>query len=177
MEYKNLNTIKKNDTLNSTTTTAVKIPTPSSNLNLQLDVNITQNAEKPDVKPKKKIIVVSAFYRSGSTLMGTLFDRNPNLVYYFEPLSHFKLLPEEQAQVLEPKLNMLAEMFSCKPPDSRRYAKYANDRGGTKRWLHDGISQYYASHRFCSPPFCNAGPFPEKVSAKYCSSFQKQIFF
>jgi hypothetical protein len=36
--------------------------------------------------PKKKIIVISAYYRSGSTLMGTLFDKNPNLLYYFEKL-------------------------------------------------------------------------------------------
>lgn len=119
-------------------------------------------AEIITTKQRKKVIVVSAFYRSGSTLMGTLFDRNPNLIYYFEPLSHFKLRPEEQAEVLQPKLAMMADMFNCKPPDSRRYAKYANLRGGTKRWLKDGISQYYASHRFCSPPFCTAGPFPEK---------------
>ena len=90
------------------------------------------------------MIVLSAFYRSGSTLAGTLFDRNPHLMYYFEPLSAFQEIPE--GKVLEPKLSMLSDMFNCKPPDIRRYKQYAN-QNSNKKWLRDGIAQFYASHR------------------------------
>ena len=58
--------------------------------------------------------------------------------------------------------------FILNQPDSRQYIKYANLRTVTKRWLKDGISQFYASDRFCSPPFCNAGPFPEKGKMEQC---------
>ena len=68
------------------------------------------------VTGKRKVIVISAFYRSGSTLLGTLFDRNPNLIYYFEPLSHFNQKPEEQGRILPPKLEMMSKMFACDPP-------------------------------------------------------------
>ena len=30
-----------------------------------------------------------AAFRSGSSMLGTLFDKNPNLIYYFEPLTGF----------------------------------------------------------------------------------------
>ena len=92
----------------------------------------------------RHVIVLSAFYRSGSTLTGTLFDRNPHLMYYFEPLSAFRETPE--AKILEPKLSMLSEMFKCKAPDIRRFKQYANQKSN-KKWLQDGIAQFYASHR------------------------------
>jgi hypothetical protein len=61
-------------------------------------------------------------------------------------------------------------MFNCHPPDNRIFKNYTEKIGkfkdylksGAKRWFEDGISQFQGSHRFCSPPFCMAGPFPEK---------------
>ena len=32
-----------------------------------------------------------AAFRSGSSMLGTLFDKNPNLIYYFEPLTGFNV--------------------------------------------------------------------------------------
>ena len=54
-------------------------------------------------KAEKRLIILAAMYRSGSSFLGSLFDQNPNLLYYFEPLSLFSW----HSNAMKYKLQML----------------------------------------------------------------------
>jgi len=55
--------------------------------------------QKPVVEKKRKLIIISSMFRSGSSFLGSLFDKNPSFTYYFEPLSLFNEGPDK-ARVL-----------------------------------------------------------------------------
>ena len=59
-----------------------------------------------------------AGYRGGSTLTGEVFNRNPNVLYYFEPMALFGELdlPNE-------KIEFLNNTFHCKAPKFDTYSK------------------------------------------------------
>ena len=62
-----------------------------SNLDNSGSLKISKNAEEDtvSVKNKRKLIILSAMFRSGSSFLGSLFDKNPNFSYYFEPTTLF----------------------------------------------------------------------------------------
>lgn len=45
---------------------------------------ITENVQKSSEKPKA--VIISAFMRSGSSLVGEVFNSHPDVFYSFEPL-------------------------------------------------------------------------------------------
>jgi len=71
--------------------------------------------------PKTAILLVTR-WRSGSTLAGEMFNRNTDILYYFEPLAVFSNATSEI--ISSKKVQMLNETFDCIPPEAENYAKY-----------------------------------------------------
>ena len=46
---------------------------------------------EPIRKGKRNAFLLITLYRSGSTLAGEMFNRNPDFLYYFEPLGKYQL--------------------------------------------------------------------------------------
>jgi len=115
---------------------------------------------------KRKGYLLVTMYRSGSTLTGEMFNRNPDFLYYFEPLAIFG---NNNAPLQ--KMKMLNETFHCKAPDASNYKKYANPKESTTtNCLNEGVCMYQLSTRFCKPPFCWNPDAPPTQCKKQCSS-------
>ena len=61
--------------------------------------SISKKSLEPDKKSRNAFLLIT-LYRSGSTLTGELFNRNPNFLYYFEPLGKILKFPIESERPL-----------------------------------------------------------------------------
>lgn len=59
-------------------------------LNPSRIVSVPQQGHVLAKRPKKKVVIISTRYRSGSTFTGEMFNQNPNYFFTFEPLHSFK---------------------------------------------------------------------------------------
>ncbi|CAG5081656.1 Oidioi.mRNA.OKI2018_I69.PAR.g9932.t1.cds [Oikopleura dioica] len=129
-------------------------------------------------------------------MLGTLLDKNPNLIYYFEPLTGF-IGPNgdnvtEKSQ--ETQMDLLAMAFECKLPRKTPEMKAemqiskgcdkSRDENGAKKFycessqfLRETVAQYYGSSRFCQKPFCDKeDQFSKKNRAGDCKRLCKDPF-
>ena len=90
---------------------------------------------------RKQILIVTE-YRSGSSFIGEIFNRNPNIFYLFEPLIMTTIYNKNKKRldiVQKPKQNKLLKEFfqSCKLPHPKGYISESHFKNadGTKRYL------------------------------------------
>lgn len=103
---------------------------------------------------KRKLIVLSAMYRSGSSFLGSIFDKNPEVFYLFEPMTGFEAF---EHKAMPAKLEMLKDIKNCELPYLRRYKDYKqalSDSNDTKMCFKYGICQWFMNSRMCSGKLC-----------------------
>ena len=91
---------------------------------------------------KRKLIVLSAMYRSGSSFLGSIFDKNPEVFYLFEPMTGFQAF---EHNAMPAKLEMLKDIKNCELPYLRRYKDHKQairDSSDTKMCFKYGICQF-----------------------------------
>ena len=91
---------------------------------------------------KRKLIVLSAMYRSGSSFLGSIFDKNPEVFYLFEPMTGFEAF---EHKAMPAKLEMLKDIKNCELPYLRRYKDHKqalSDSNDTKMCFKYGICQF-----------------------------------
>ena len=88
----------------------------ANNSNTEADIIVENSHPQQEfVKRRKNLIVLSAG-RGGSSLLGSLFDNNPHIMYWFEPLSTImKQIPMERqpAKYKETTSNVIDSFFQC----------------------------------------------------------------
>ena len=101
-----------------------------------------QNVRELAGGPQRKAILILAGYRGGSTLTGEVFNRNPNVLYFFEPMALFGELdlPNE-------KLEFLNNTFHCQAP---RYDKYSKLR----KYSFNSLKAHFSNRRICQIALC-----------------------
>ena len=66
--------------------------------------SISKKSLEPDKKSRNAFLLIT-LYRSGSTLTGELFNRNPNFLYYFEPLGKILQFPTFLKSIVDGKFD------------------------------------------------------------------------
>jgi len=100
--------------------------------------------------PRRKAILLLAGYRGGSTLTGEVFNRNPNVLYYFEPMALFG-----EKDVYDEKIKFLNDTFHCGAPTYHKYKEVATKHiDTTEKCEKDAICMWQLTERLCLPPFC-----------------------
>ena len=77
--------------------------TKNSNVEYKISEHVGGNEKINEKKAEKRLIILAAMFRSGSSFLGSLFDQNPNLLYYFEPITIFS----DHSDSMKYKLKML----------------------------------------------------------------------
>ena len=133
--------------------------------------------EKPDSQQfklqshpnKRKLIVLSAMYRSGSSFLGSIFDKNPDVFYLFEPMTAFQNF---ESQAMPAKLEMLGDIKNCELPFIKRYSQHKEairQSSDTKMCLTFGICQWFMNSRMCSGKICPGATYdPSKSHPPQC---------
>jgi hypothetical protein len=125
---------------------------------------------------KRKLIILSAMFRSGSSFLGSLFDKNPNFNYYFEPLTMFKFPnlkkthenPHFLSHTTPYKLEMLKDILECKIPFVTKYVNHIYRVKGFYGQFNDvihypllkttcyetGVCQWFMNSQMCEGPLC-----------------------
>ena len=114
--------------------------------------------------PRRNAYLLITLYRFGSTLTGEMFNRNPDFLYFFEPLAIFG-----NNDAPKQKFKMLNETFHCVPPAAKDYEKFApKSETTTSNCLKEGVCMFQLSTRFCQPPFCWADQAPPTQCKRFC---------
>lgn len=144
---------------------------------------------------QKQVILLTS-YRSGSTFVGEIFNRHPDIFYHFEPLVAFDesdnkgenaiyIDPEHRHQYVcqnpVEKVDHINRLFACKVP---KWGWRSPDTVLKTRF--DGQVQKltpmttkgscagfgycfrYKTKKLCNPPFCDTGATTEKECSKTC---------
>jgi hypothetical protein len=82
----------------------------------------------PKISPwngdRKSILIVSS-WKSGASLLVEMFNRNPNFLFYSEPLVGLGADAKDSQ-----KLNMLKDIFQCKIPLAKNYVPPTKNMDG-----------------------------------------------
>ena len=73
---------------------------------------------------RKSILIVSS-WKSGASLLVEMFNRNPNFLFYSEPLVGLGADAKDSQ-----KLNMLKDLFQCKIPLAKNYVPPTKNMDG-----------------------------------------------
>jgi len=73
---------------------------------------------------RKSILIVSS-WKSGASLLVEMFNRNPNFLFYSEPLVGLGADAKDSQ-----KLNMLKDIFQCKIPLAKNYVPPTKNMDG-----------------------------------------------
>ncbi|CBY32223.1 unnamed protein product [Oikopleura dioica] len=122
----------------------VEIPEPKEEINLLAKKTSTWD------RKRRSILIVSS-WKSGSSLLVEMFNRNPNFFFYCEPLVALGADAKDSQ-----KLNMLKDIFQCKIPLAKNYVPPSRNLDGNS-CLERGMCNDFRSFKFCQPPFCEAG--------------------
>ena len=118
---------------------------------------------------KRKLIVLSAMYRSGSSFLGSIFDKNPDVFYLFEPMTAFQNF---EHQAMPAKLEMLDDIKNCELPFIKRYSQHKQairQSADTKTCYTFGICQWYMNSRMCGGKICPDATYdPSKSHPPQC---------
>ena len=74
---------------------------------------------------KRQSLLIASPWKSGSSLLSEMFNRNPNFFFYSEPLDAVSQETDSQ------KLKMLKDIFQCKIPFAENYVRTAKNKDST----------------------------------------------
>ncbi|CBY11281.1 unnamed protein product [Oikopleura dioica] len=115
--------------------------------------------DENETLPKRKVILIFTFMRSGSTFLGELFNNHEDAFYIFEPLHPFykfgfsKTYLNERLKILKNNLNCdFEEQYDITIP----WKSFKNDEMGLEETTDKrGDFVFRSKHRrLCAPPFC-----------------------
>ena len=105
-------------------------------------------------------VVLLTYYRSGSSLVGELFNQHPDVFYHFEPLFPYSGDCSDQPAYKKEKVNLIGNILECYMPNWRvLFQKMApkemisNDR----QCLHTGACFRQNSKDLCYSGMCPRG--------------------
>merc|ERR1712037_969977 len=123
-------------------------------------VNLPSQKISPWDGERKSVLIISP-WKSGASLLVEMFNRNPNFLFYSEPLVALGADAKDSQ-----KLNMLKDIFQCKIPLAKNYVPPTKNMDG-KSCLERGMCNDFKSFKFCQAPFC------ETSGVKSASSCQE----
>ena len=128
-------------------------------------------ATEPEHKvPKKKVIIVTTFMRSGSTFLGELFNLHPSTFYQFEPLHPFYRYG--CSKQLNQKYASLVDKLRCNFHDEYNvttgWEKIVDQLDSHQKISKRGNFLFrYKSRRLCAPPFCTDDKSRDETECKF----------
>jgi hypothetical protein len=105
-------------------------------------------------KALKKSILLLSRYRGGSSFIGNIFNKNQDLVYFFEPLA---LYGHGDDKNIEKKVQFLSQIFHGQVPSFKNAPGHEDvnlEEDIVSQCEEHGICMWQLSTRFCRAPFC-----------------------
>ena len=160
---------------------------PSSSLNSSpKNKRISEILPETLPSPKNKILFITE-YRSGSTFLSTILDKNKSIFYLFEPLYLLLLSKTDKERISTTQKILLDYYYNCSVPLTENYMEKEDYLKISKKTIEtgeksmfdycitEGICFRHKTDTFKQPPFCEEEHFEHGVSGdklrKLCPGF------
>ncbi|CAI9574462.1 unnamed protein product [Staurois parvus] len=119
----------------------------------------------PREKPSKVHLLILSTWRAGSSLVGQIFNQNPDVFYLKEPAWHvWNTMPHNNAHVLHMAVrDLIRSVFKC---DMSVLDVYMQNRSYVSN-----LFQWSSSRALCLPPACNTFSRKKIVTDYNCKKY------
>ena len=116
LKTEQLKEVQTRETLINSNATFKIHDSKANNSNTEAGIIVENSHPQQEFVNRRKNLIVLSAGRSGSSLLGSLFDNNPHIMYWFEPLSTIMnqiSMKRQPAKYKETTTNVIDSFFQC----------------------------------------------------------------